>query len=73
MLVEEKMKVVVNRDNCIGCGACEAVCGKVFQIDDEGISKVICDNFKDVDESELNDAISGCPTGAIEKVEEEAE
>ena len=29
------MKVVVNRDNCIGCGACEAICPKVFQLDDE--------------------------------------
>ena len=65
------MKVVVNRDNCIGCGACEVVCGKVFQIDDEGISKVICENFDEVDQNELTEAIEGCPTSAIQKVEAE--
>ena len=35
------MKVVVNRDNCIGCGACEGLDPSVFQIDDEGLSKVM--------------------------------
>ena len=40
------MKVVVNRDNCIGCGACEAICPEVFQLDDEGLSTVVCENFE---------------------------
>lgn len=64
------MKVKVNRDNCIGCGACEAICDKVFKLDEEGISTVVCENFEEVDEATLNDAIEGCPTSAIEKVEE---
>ena len=38
------MKVVVNRDNCIGCGACESIEPNVFQLDDEGISAVIEEN-----------------------------
>ena len=67
------MKVIVNRDNCIGCGACAGICPKVFQIDDEdGLSTVICDDFSNVDEASLNDAIEGCPTLAIEKVEEKS-
>ena len=65
------MKVVVNRDNCIGCGACESLCPEVFQIDDEGISTVICEDFTKVEEPSLNDAIEGCPTSAIEKEENE--
>ena len=65
------MKVVVNRDNCIGCGACESLCPEVFQIDDEGISTVICEDLSAVDESALNDAVEGCPTSAIEKNEDE--
>ena len=28
------MKVKVNRDSCIGCGACAAICDDVFEIDD---------------------------------------
>jgi len=64
------MKVVVKRENCIGCGACEAQCSDVFQLDDENISTVICDDLSNVNENDLNDAISGCPTDAIEKVDE---
>ncbi len=61
------MKVKVNRDNCIGCGACEAICPEVFNLDDDGISTVIIDNFDNIDNNTLQDAIEGCPTGAIEK------
>ncbi len=61
------MKVVVNRDNCIGCGACEALCPEVFQIDDEGLSKVICDDVNEELEAKVTEAAEGCPTSAIEK------
>ena len=61
------MKVVVNRDNCIGCGACEALCPEVFQIDDEGLSTVISN--ENLDEAKVTEAVEGCPTGAISKEE----
>ena len=61
------MKVVVNRDNCIGCGACEAICPEVFNLDDDGLSTVICDDFKDIDENNVTEAVESCPTGAISK------
>ena len=64
------MKVVVNRDNCIGCGACEAICPEVFQIDDEGLSTVVCDDNAKMDENAVKDAAEGCPTSAIEINEE---
>ena len=59
------MKVVVNRDNCIGCGACEALYPEVFQIDDEGLSTVI--NCENVDEAKVSEAVESCPTSAISK------
>ena len=65
--MEVKMKVVVNRDNCIGCGACEAICPDVFRLDDEGISTVFCDDFSKVNMDEVMEAVEGCPTSAIEK------
>ena len=34
------MKVKVNKDACIGCGACAAICDEVFEINDEGLSEV---------------------------------
>ncbi len=66
------MKVVVNHNNCIGCGACESICPEVFQINDEGLSSVIgkeedFNNFKD----EIQDAVDSCPTSAIEYGAEE--
>ena len=63
------MKVVVNRDNCIGCGACESIEPNVFQLDDEGISVVIEENVANANEENINDAVESCPTSAIEKSE----
>ncbi len=61
------MKVVVKRDNCIGCGICEGNCPEVFKLDDEGISTVICDDLSKVKEESINEAVDGCPTSAIVK------
>lgn len=59
------MKVKVNKEACIGCGACAAICDKVFVIDDEGLSKVVKPEVKKEDEQAVKDAIESCPTGAI--------
>lgn len=64
------MKIIVNRDNCIGCGACAGTCPEVFEMDEEGLSKVICEDYTNVNKADLNDAIEGCPTSAIEKKDE---
>lgn len=60
------MKVEVNRDSCIGCGACAAICSDVFEIDDEGLSVVVTEDVSDVQKQEVQDAADSCPTGAIE-------
>ena len=61
------MKVCVNRDSCIGCGACQSIEPSVFELDDEGISTVICKDLSKVNMDNVNDAVEGCPTGAITK------
>ena len=61
------MKVKVNQDAYIGCGACAAICDEVFELDDEGLSFAKDEN---VDESLIDsckEAIETCPTGAIEE------
>lgn len=63
------MKVKVNRDACIGCGACAAICPDIFEIDDEGLSKVVNSDVKDENIDDVKDAIDSCPTGAIEEDE----
>lgn len=61
------MKVKVNEDACIGCGACAAICDSVFEINDEGISEVITEKIEKDVEDDVKEAIESCPTGAIEE------
>ena len=60
------MKVKVNRDACIGCGACAAICEDVFEIDDEGLSVEKKDEVSEEEKQAVQDAADSCPTGAIE-------
>lgn len=59
------MKAIVNQEACIGCGACAAICDKVFEINDEGLSTTITDKVEEEDSQEIRDAADACPTGAI--------
>lgn len=61
------MKVKVNQDACIGCGACCAIADDVFEINDEGLSVAIVDEVPTGSEDEAKEAIESCPTGAIEE------
>lgn len=60
------MKTKVNRDACISCGACEAICPDVFELDDEGISCVKEEPVKEEHQESVREACDTCPTGAIE-------
>ena len=60
------MKVKVNKDACIGCGACAAICDEVFEINDEGLSVAKVEEVKEELQDEVRDAADSCPTGAIE-------
>lgn len=61
------MKINVNKDACIGCGACAAICDDVFEIDDEGLSVAKVDEVEDDElKQAVQDSADSCPTGAIE-------
>ncbi len=48
---------------CIGCSACTAISGNVFELDNEGLSRVkACGNYEWQD---VDDSISACPVNAI--------
>ena len=55
-------KVTVDKDKCIGCGACTATCAEVFDFDDDGLAKVIKEEIN----NDVKMAAEGCPTEAIE-------
>ncbi len=60
------MKVKVIEEQCIGCGACGAICPEVFEVD--GVSKVINDDISDDLKETVKEAIETCPTSAIEEI-----
>ena len=56
--------VIVDQDECIGCGTCEGICPEVFQLNEEtGTSQVI--NPEGGPEDLIQDAIESCPVEAI--------
>ena len=54
--------IKVDNEKCIGCGACAAVCEKVFEMDFEKMkAKVISQEKCEC----VKEAINACPTEAI--------
>lgn len=48
---------------CIGCSACTAISGDIFELDDQWLSRVkICENYEWHD---VDDSIAACPVNAI--------
>jgi len=59
------MRVLINKDLCIGCGACEATCPEVFKLVEE-VSTVLMNSIPDNLKDLVLDAEAGCPVEAIE-------
>ena len=56
----------VNKDKCIGCGACVGTCSEIFDFGDDGLATV----KEQPNEENMNfaiEAMENCPTSAIEK------
>lgn len=64
-------KICVDKEKCIGCGACVAMVGDVLEFGDDGLAQAIenvdLENLSEDVKNDLEDAIDGCPVGAIEK------
>ena len=65
------MKLCVNKDLCLGCGACCACAPDVFEIGEDGFATVKVDEIEEEFMEDAMDAKDGCPTSAIEEVNEE--
>ena len=64
------MKVIVDKERCIGCGSCVNICEEVFSFDDEGFAEAKDEEIIPELEEEVMDAVNGCPTVAIKEVNE---
>ena len=58
------MKFKVDQENCIGCGACEATCPEVFELDGD-LSQVILEPVSEELQESALEAEEGCPVEAI--------
>lgn len=58
------MKVIVNQDECIGCGSCQAMNEKLFKLNDELKSMYI--GGEGVTVEEVLEVAKVCPVMAIE-------
>lgn len=61
------MKFKVNKEICIGCGACQAIAPDVFEIDDDGLANAIDSEINEDVKEDAIDAMEGCPVNAIEE------
>lgn len=59
------MKVKVNQEACIGCGACLAIAEDVFEMNEEGLSQAKVEEVPEEMQAQANEALESCPTGAI--------
>jgi len=58
--------VKVNKEKCIGCGFCSNLCPEVFELDEEGKSRVKEGADLKKNKGCIEEAKNGCPVGAIE-------
>lgn len=63
-------KLVIDEQTCVCCGSCTAICDAVFGWTDEGTTCVKDQEKVEENKEAVEDAINGCPTGAIKYVEE---
>ncbi|MGI6552443.1 MAG: ferredoxin [Clostridia bacterium] len=62
------MKVTVDPDLCIACGACIDVAPELFDWNDDGLSEAIVDEVPEGQEDLAQEAIDSCPTEAIREI-----
>ena len=60
------MKAKVNKDICIGCGACQDIVPDLNELEDDGLATCKEENIYKDNKDEVKDASESCPTGAIE-------
>ncbi len=59
-------KFTVNKDQCIGCGACTAIAPEVFAMADDGLAENILGEVPADLVDAAQEACDSCPVQAIE-------
>jgi ferredoxin len=61
------MKIIIDKNLCIGCGTCTVISPKTFKLGNDGKAEVI-EPVSD-EEKTLKEAIDSCPVAAIKSTE----
>ena len=64
-------KLFVNKEACIGCGACVAIDSEHFDFGEDNLSEVISN--ENIESDLVKNAMASCPTSAISYIESEEE
>jgi ferredoxin len=63
-------RILVDLKKCAGIGACEAEDPDVFEVQPEGVVRILCDRPAPDHLTALEAAVAMCPTGALSLVED---
>lgn len=64
------MRIVVDRDLCQGHGVCESEAPEVFSVSKQGVVTILDESPPQAVRSQVDMAVSYCPTGAL-RIEED--
>ena len=64
------MRIVVDRDLCQGHGVCESEAPEVFSVSKQGVVTILDESPPHAVRSQVDTAVSYCPTGAL-RIEED--
>lgn len=59
------MKAFVDKDLCVGCGLCEAICPKVFKMNDSGVAEAVETELDNSTVEDIKNVQQQCPVEAI--------
>ena len=59
-----KYKIKLDKNKCIGCGSCAAICPEIFRMDEDGKSEVIQEEIEKLGCAKT--AEESCPVKIIE-------
>lgn len=62
------MKVHVDPDVCIACGACISVASEVYDWDEDGKARAINEEVSKDNEDAAREGLESCPTEAIKEI-----
>ena len=63
------LKILIDRDTCIGTANCIKIAGEIFELDNQKIVTFKSD-IKEIDQKMLVEACSVCPVNALTAIDE---